>query len=350
MHCPRLDHFAKVVPKEILNTHAVMNCCVMIDAPTFNSYDEMMQSQWLADVKNQFTKNIFPKECVRCREKEEIGITSDRMFWLESHKELQSKKSDYLTISVKLDNICNTACQFCNSKTSSTIAHLSKSKIKIYEVGNFLDTLPTDRITQVDFEGGEPSNSKNVKLFLENLPSNVDTVKIFSNGRSFMPELIPLAQKGITVQISLSLDGFEKIQEYIRWPTKWQEYKKTIVAYKNFVKEYPKQVSIHFFTTVCAFNVNDLENIIKFAQDCDITISFSQLSKPRELAISNLNRFTTAAKEKYINSPNEYLKKLSRGIATKSNNEKQLDDFIRSQDQLRKIRIEDYIKINKTYY
>ena len=82
MHCPRLDHFAKVLPHDQKeNQTAVMNCCVMTDAPLFDSYDEMMRSEWLSTTKKLFSNNQWPTECVRCKEQEEIGLESDRLQW-----------------------------------------------------------------------------------------------------------------------------------------------------------------------------------------------------------------------------------------------------------------------------
>ncbi len=343
MQCPRLDHFARIVPGKSPGTTLITNCCVMVNAPSFSNYDNMMQSRWLKDAKSKLENDEFPKECIRCKEQEKVGLISDRMFWLDVHKNTQEIKPDYLVVSLKLDNICNTACQFCKPDTSSKIASLHKHSIKIQETGNFYSVLPTDRIIQLDFEGGEPSNSKNVSDVLQNLPKNVKNIKIYTNGRSFMKELLLAAQKGVQVQICISLDGVGKVQEYVRWPTKWQEYTDTIFEYKDFAREYPDLVSINFFTTICALNVNDLENIIDFSEKCEIPISMSKLSTPEELDISKSNKLTIRAKSIMENSQKEYLRKLSQGVAIGMNNDDKIDQFLTKQDSLRDINIKDFI-------
>lgn len=345
MQCPRLDHFVKIIPDEDPFTSVVSNCCVMVDNPNFTSYDEMMQSQWLKDIKRDFSNDIFPKECIRCKEKEEIGLQSDRTYWLDVHNNSNKSKSNYLIASFKLDNICNTACQFCNAETSSKIASLEKRIIKIHEVGDFYDLLPIDRIVQMDFEGGEPSNSKNVKGLLQKLPENVKKVKLYTNGRLFMQELIPLAEQQIHVQIGISLDGTGSVQEYVRWPTRWNEYVEVVQKYKDFMREYPKSVSVNLFTTACAFNVNDLDNIIDFAETSQIPHSISKLSIPNQLDIAYSNKFTIVAKNRMELSSNQYLRTFAKGVAVKQNNDLELARYITNQDRLRNIKIDDYIKI-----
>ena len=107
MHCPRLDHFAKILPHDQKeNQTAVMNCCVMTDAPLFDSYDEMMRSKWLSTTKQLFSNNRWPAECVRCKEQEDIGLKSDRLQWIDYHQYLLvDHGADYLMVSMMLDLI-----------------------------------------------------------------------------------------------------------------------------------------------------------------------------------------------------------------------------------------------------
>jgi sulfatase maturation enzyme AslB (radical SAM superfamily) len=345
MHCPRLDHFAKILPHDQKeNQTAVMNCCVMTDAPLFNSYDEMMDSEWLSTTKELFSNNKWPAECVRCQEQEEIGLKSDRLQWIDFHKDLLIDHGpDYLMVSMMLDNVCNTACQFCSPHISSKLASLQMMPLKIRQVGSYEEKLPWNRITQIDLEGGEPSNSKNVKQLLTNLPQRVKTIKIYTNARSFLDELEPIAERGIGIQISISLDGVGSVQEYIRWPTQWSEFSQTIEKYKQLQNRFPNTVSLCFKTTICALNLADVPNIIDFAEKQHIVHSMSQLAYPQALHISYANSYTLSARELLEKSSNELCQKLAHGVATQKENQQEIDNFIIQQDQLRKISINKYI-------
>ena len=345
MHCPRLDHFAKVLPHDQKeNQTAVMNCCVMTDAPLFDSYDEMMRSKWLSTTKQLFSNNRWPAECVRCKQQEDIGLKSDRLQWIDYHQYLLvDHGADYLMVSMMLDNVCNTACQFCSPHISSKIASLQTVPLKIRQVGSYEEKLPLNRITQIDLEGGEPSNSKNVKQLLTNLPQRVNTIKMYTNARSFLDELVPVAERGIEIQISISLDGVGPVQEYIRWPTQWSEFCQTIEKYKELQIRFPDTVSLSFKTTICALNLFDLPNIINFAEKQNIVHSVSQLAHPQALHISSANSYTISARKQLEKSPSELCQKLAHGVATQKENQQEIDKFIDQQDTLRKISIKDYI-------
>ena len=345
MHCPRLDHFAKILPHyQKKNQTVVTNCCVMTNAPLFNSYDEMMSSQWLSTTKKLFSKNQWPAECVRCKEQEEIGVKSDRLQWIDFHQNLLiDHGADYLTVSMMLDNVCNTACQFCNPHVSSKIASLQKLPLKIRQVGPYEEKLPLHRITQIDLEGGEPSNSKNVKQLLTNLPQQVKTITIYTNARCFLDELVPVAERNIQVRISISLDGVGPVQEYVRWPTQWSEFCQTIEKYKELQIRFPDTVSVTFKTTICALNLVDLPNIINFAEKQNVRHSVSQLAYPRALNISSANSYTIFARKQLEKSPIELCQQFALGTATQKENQQEIDKFIDQQDTLRKISIKDYI-------
>jgi sulfatase maturation enzyme AslB (radical SAM superfamily) len=346
MQCPRLDHFAKLhPPKSQFGKDAViMGCCVMTNAPSFRSYAAMMDSQWLKNVRNIFDQDKFPSECNRCQQFEELNLESSRTHYIAQHERtVEQFGADYLTVSLMLDNICNTACQFCSPEISTKIASLMFRDYEVQDASPYYTELPLARITQLDFEGGEPSNSKNVKQVLKDLPTNVKSIRINTNCTLFMDELIPLAEDGISILLTISTDGIGKVQEYMRWPTKWDNFVNTLHQYKKFAEAYSEIVNINLHTTLTALNVYDLDNIMAFAKDSELAHSISQIDGPIALRISDTNSFTIRAKEKFSSSNDEYLMNLSKGIAVGHNNQALLDNFIGRQDALRKISITDYI-------
>lgn len=344
MDCARLEHFAKFSPpwRGFASTAVISGCCVMVSAPFFSSYSEMISSQWLKNIKDSFKENKFPSECIRCQQKEEINICSDRMFYNEDMK-MQSN-TDYLTVDLMLDNICNTACQFCSPAVSTKIGSLVSSNYEIKNVSTYFNdkVLPIDRITQLDLTGGEPSNSKNIKEVLKSLPPNIKSIRVNTNCTSFMDELIPIAEMGISIQITISLDGVGKVQEYMRWPTKWNIFCDVLEKYKKFASNY-SSVNINLYTTLTALNIYDFDNIINFAKEHSIGHSFNNIAKPKALSITTVNSFTLAAKEKFAKEENPILNSFYKLIASGNNNQIEFDMFVKDQDCLRKINIRDYI-------
>ena len=157
----------------------------MVNAPRFNTYEEMESSEWATKLKQT---EECPQECVRCQTTELANGTSIRIDAIRRGKLLSSFNKDYLVIGGVLDNVCNSACQFCWEGLSTTIGSLKKNVIKLENVSAF-DSLPKDRIIELDINGGEPSYSKNYKKLLNNLPPNVKIVRINTNGTTVIPEV-----------------------------------------------------------------------------------------------------------------------------------------------------------------
>lgn len=331
MYCPRLDHFARFNPDG-----SISRCGHMISPPGFQSLKLLDSSQWLQQVKNDFNQGIWPKECKRCQDKEQIGEISVRQHSIRRHQD--QKKSDYLQIGGVLDNICNSACQFCGAALSTKIGSLSNKNYLIVDNAQSFWDLPQERITMLDINGGEPSASPNYKKLLENLPSNLETLRINTNGSLIVPNLDKIIDAGIAVTITMSFDGMGLIHDYIRWPIRWQVFERNMETYRVI-----PGLDLDLWTTVNALNINSLSEMQQFAKSRSIKHSFAMLENPPALNIKYKNPLTSAAKIKYNQCDDESLVRLSDMIATEIDNTEVLKSFIESNDRLRNIQIENYL-------
>ena len=274
MYCPRFQHFIRV------NTNGTFGLCGhMIDSPEFNSVDEVHQwSQTLAD---------RPDECIRCWELEDQGQPSIRQSAHERDIVLSKIRSDYLIVGGTLDSYCNSACMTCSSHLSTKIAKLNGSVFVNDNYTKFQE-LPQERIVELDINGGEPTYSKNYKHLLDNLPPNVKIIRINTNGSRYFEKVEELLQKKIKVIVTLSLDGTEKVHDFVRWPIRWVDYTKTVEKYIELRTKYTN-LSLDFWTTLNRLNEADLENIKVYAQECNIPHQYGLLNRPFELSINNTN-------------------------------------------------------------
>jgi sulfatase maturation enzyme AslB (radical SAM superfamily) len=310
----------------------------MNNRPTFTSLEEMESSEWLKKIKDQFANNQWPGNCERCKQTEEINGTSVRLHSIELDK--KKKLDNYLQVGGVLDNICNSACQSCNASLSTKIGSLiNKSQYPIVDNSDIFWKLPQDRIEFLDINGGEPSASANYKKILNNLPPNLRSLRVNTNGSKLIPVLEEINQRGVEVTVTVSFDGIDLVHDYVRWPIKWKKFQENFMTYKAYNLH-----ELNFWTTVHALNINNLENIFNFVQEHKLNHSYALLHAPHELNVGYKNWLTNKAKEKYANSNNDELRKLSAKIATGENNETFLKDFIAKQDKLRNINIENYIK------
>ena len=287
MHCPRLDHFVR-----FNSNGTVSRCGHMVNAPEYESLNAMEASSWLADTKELFKFDQWPKECVRCQETEPDSI---RMYATEL--DCQTTQKDYLQVGGVLDNLCNAACQTCNQNLSSRIGSLMGPGFPIINNTDQFWQLPQERIVHLDINGGEPSYSKNYKKILSNLPSNLKTLRLNTNCSTVLTELVGIANRGIEVTVTVSCDGIGSVHDFVRWPIPWQDFYRNLMTYKTM------PVRLNLWTTVSVLNLDDLPNIQAFAQEHGIDHSYAYLKSPYELSVDNtdhLVRDAYIAKQKQL--------------------------------------------------
>ena len=323
MYCPRLDHFVR------LNFDgSIGRCGHMVNAPMFETLEQMDSSNWLSNVRSSINQDIWPDECIRCKEIESVGNKSVRQQSLDRHTSLLDSRVDYLILGGVLDNVCNSACQTCNEKLSTKIGSLStKEYIKINNSA-LINTLPIERIVQIDINGGEPSASPNYLKLLENLPGNVKYLRINTNGSRLITVLPKLIKRGINVTVTVSLDGTDRIHDYVRWPIKWQDVEKNISAYQDM-----GLYELNTWTTVSALNIGDLKNIFTYVQQHKLDHSWALLEHPSILSVKHNNHLTTTA-----DVPDE----LKHIVASGLDNTVELQLWTDAQDRLRGIKLWDY--------
>ena len=329
MYCPRLEHFTR-----LNRDGTVGKCGHMMNAKGFDSLEKLDQSDWLRDVKNKMENNEWPAECLRCEKSEKVKGESIRTNSIKRHKLLKPLRDDYLIVGGVLDNICNSACQSCNSGLSTKIGALESKKdfprVDNYEV---FKKLPQERIVEFDVNGGEPTASKNYKKILQDLPPNVKIVRMNTNGSRMIDEIEQILQKGTTVIVTMSLDGIDRVHDYARWPIKWTDYVKTMDAYQKLQKKY-KSLQLDCWTTVSALNVNNLPDIIKFCKQRGVPHDWAFLNMPRPLDVKYKNVLTEKAKHLY---PDQ--------VAIDQDNTDKLIEFMDRQDHLRGISYKDYLNL-----
>lgn len=336
MHCPRLDHFARINHKG-----KISKCGHMTKEKEFDSFEEMQTSSWLQEIKETMGNESWPAECVRCKMTEETSNTSIRLDMIERDRILRAVKKDYLIIGGVLDNICNSACQTCHSGLSTKIGSLvSKKYPKFNNYQKFL-TLPQHRICELDINGGEPSASPNYKKLLKNLPDSVKIVRINTNVSSVINEVKELLDNGLKIIVTMSFDGVEKIHDYVRWPILWEKFDRNVDVYLAMRAQYPN-LKLDFWTTVSCLNVGDLGNIISYTKEKNIPHAYGFCTRPNALDIRFENKFTIQAKNKLCKLDSKLLNAIADNCCSfKENNDMALKQFMIRQDLLRNI---DYRK------
>ncbi len=327
MHCPRLQHFVRFNPKG-----TVSRCGHMIGAPEFKDLIELEHSSWLYDIKQK----TWPAECVRCRQSESLGLPSIRTHAIAFHQ--QQTRPDYLVVGGVLDNICNSACQFCSADLSTKLGSLTTKNFVQHDNSLAFWKLPLHRVVQLDINGGEPSASPNYRRVLQNLPTNVHTVRVNTNCSTVIPELANIAARGVRVIVTVSFDGVNKIHDYVRWPIAWKKFEQNLNIYRSM-----SNIELNHWITINTLNIVDLDNIFNYLDQHNSNYDWAILHSPSVLNPRYRNKFTEHAVTK-LKHPNS-VQVLSE-IACDTNNDTELMTWIKQQDQLRNINVGDYYMLS----
>ena len=321
MYCPRLDHFVRFNPNG-----TVSRCGHMVNAPEFDTLEQMESSEWLAAVKNN--PDTWPKECVRCQQTEQINNSSIRLNAIKFDK--TQTRSDYLTVGGVLDNICNSACQSCNQNLSTKIGSLVSNDYPMIDNSTAFWQLPLERVVHLDINGGEPSASKNYRNILKNIPPSVTSVRINTNCSTVIPEIQQLVERGVHITVTVSLDGIGRVHDYVRWPIKWENFERNLDIYRNMgIQE------LNTWTTVSSLNIGDLKNIFAYTKQQGLDHSWALLEQPDVLNVKYNNHFTRTA-----DVPDE----LKSIVGQDQDNTVELQLWTYAQDQLRGIKLWEYYK------
>lgn len=331
MFCPRLTHNIR-----LSENIGFQVCGHMVNSPVFDTVENLKNSIWLKNLSDSFFNDQWPDECVRCKEIENLNQKSVRQHAIEAHKKYFNLNPNYLFVTGLLDNVCNSACISCSKYCSTYIGKLTNDVVKINNSSKF-DQLTIDQILVFEITGGEPTHSKLYKEKLMSL-TNVKYVRINTNVSKFMTEIVSLLERNIDVTITFSIDGVGSVFEYIRWPLKWSTTLKVIGKYKDLQKRF-ENLKLNIWTTVSALNINDFENIKNFSNQLDIPMSYGLVHSPAELSIKYKNDFTLTAKQTLLEFENL--------LAVDDDNSLLLHKFIKHQDQIRNIDINNFIKLKE---
>jgi hypothetical protein len=323
MQCPRLDHFVRFNPNG-----TVSRCGHMVAAPEFHNLSDMENSVWLAGIREQ----LRPHECVRCHETELLGQDSVRTHAIRFHQ--QQTRSDYLIVGGVLDNVCNSACQFCSEQLSTKIGSLRGRSYPIVNNSDKFWNLPLHRVVHLDINGGEPSASPNYRRLLKSLPPNVASIRINTNCGLIIEELQDIASRGVEVTVTVSFDGMGSTHDYVRWPIAWQRFEHNVDCYRDM-----KNIQLNFWTTVNALNVANLDDIFDYMDRTNSDHNWALLHTPDVLSVRYQNSFTLAAKQRLKHPRSQTL---LDSIAVDRDNTAELEHFLQQQDNLRNINHKHY--------
>jgi glutamate-1-semialdehyde 2,1-aminomutase len=140
-----------------------------------------------------------------------------------------------------------------------------------------------ERFTQLNIIGGEPLLIKEVRTILRHLidsgVSNNIVLGITTNGSFADDEWFELTAKFEAVHLAISVDGYGKVNEYIRFPSDWQKIAENVAKFGTQSNNY---CAINL--TVQAYNILNIVEVVEFCDRVGIGFRAHLLQHPDYLS------------------------------------------------------------------
>ncbi|MCP4910322.1 MAG: twitch domain-containing radical SAM protein [Bacteroidetes bacterium] len=259
--------------------HGRHRLCCMAQEPEVDNPTDDLETVWNGDYMKNVRKRMHDgealKECRDCYDLERQGIMSDRQWENIQNKDIVEKEietwkqNNYnieapIIYDLRLGNRCNLQCSMC-SGIHSHLVHVERSKMVAGGKGFFKGHRPyvygealtgqtyskkeallassvdwdyilnnTALVKQIKLIGGEPTISEDLFTLMDacverDHAKNIE-LQFFTNATNFTDSFLDNLTKFKGTKITTSIDGWGEMNDYIRYPSKWDH------LWENFTK------------------------------------------------------------------------------------------------------------------
>lgn len=174
------------------------------------------------------------------------------------------RKSTPFLVYWSLTDSCNAQCKYCSRWKKNTC------ELPIREILLLAKEMITNGTKRVVFTGGEPILREDISDIVNYFSQQGVFTTVISNGLIVKQKIKELKNLGAFV---FSLDGPEKIQDYIRGEG---SYKKTVEAIK-IAKEY--NIKVNLISVITKANLNYIDHVLSIAKEFNTPVSFQPIAE-----------------------------------------------------------------------
>ena len=275
-------------------------CCVAKPESGLNlnhsTINDVKNSDYFKKARLSLLNGEKFKDCSVCWNEESIGVKShrdneNRLWDTLLTKELVDEivrnthddgtiDNDLYTLDFRLGNTCNLACVMCRPTDSSKWfgeakrladeletdakwdwkhkSQLDITKFEWYKRQEFLEDFyeSCGSMRLMIFAGGEPLLIKEHKEIIKELvkrdyAKNIQ-VNYHTNGTIYDPELMEIWKHFKKVELFISIDGIEKVTEFVRYPSNFKVIENNLRMYDDNASD---NMSFKVLYTVQALNI-----------------------------------------------------------------------------------------------
>lgn len=270
----------------------------------------------MTDIRSSMLNGNAHPGCSQCQQMEEhskvsgrqkqlikVGVKLDRFEkslasspWLKVFSDSDCKQlpQDW---QIDLGNYCNSACVFCSPRSSSKLAAEWK------KIG-FIDTVPksnwsedeslldlfintvrkTKHIQYMHFIGGEtlitPAFRKILEILIDLGINKTVTIGLTTNLTVWDNRIVNLLTQFNGVNLGVSIESFESINEYVRWPATMNVVNENLKKWVELSRQHNWLMQIR--TTPTILTIDSLLSVYNYAWKNNIAIeSCNFLTQPK---------------------------------------------------------------------
>jgi len=286
-------------------------CCMMgndrespnvleIEDPHLLNPQEMFDHPRMEELRNNLNNGVRDSACKICWDQEDRGLKSFRNY---SKNEFDLDNNGLELVDITASNICNLRCRMC-SPTSSNLLMMDTKYFKdkgmekealsvvkrwgMSKPSRATESLQWDwlmenthKIKALKASGGEPFyDDKVIQLlnrYVETGAAKNTYLSFHTNATQFTSEIVELLNHFKQNKHTFSIDGTDKVYEYIRYPANFKEMESSVMNYINDVKNYDP--ILNFTMVVSAHNVLNIPEYIEWAKQIypGVSIYFAEI-------------------------------------------------------------------------
>jgi sulfatase maturation enzyme AslB (radical SAM superfamily) len=250
---------------------------------------QWLDSDFPKQVRETLSRDEWPDACSRCRLDEAAGLPSMRL-------RPETFGPGISHVDLRFGNSCNLRCIMCQPGSSSSLVYEHQEMLEKglespwnswneIKVMNWYDSDKAEMIAgladlkEIYLTGGEPMMVKNLSQFLSMLDPNV-VLRFNTNGTVINPSILDQLKRFKSVNIAFSIDGVGRVNDYIRFGSRWADIEENI-------KHYSDVADISISPTVQILNVLYYDDLLSWAADNNCKVYESPLLNPSWLSIKN---------------------------------------------------------------
>jgi hypothetical protein len=182
---------------------------------------------------------------------------------------------------LRFDNKCNLACVCCNPTASSLWARELGIKIQSQPLRFAEDDIIKSK--KIYMAGGEPLIIDQFidLLALVSKQEQQPEIVINTNLSRLDPDMQKNLQQIKNLTLVISVDAFGSVNEYHRWPMKWNKFVNNLSWAKDI------GCTIQFNTVIDAISIMNAADLVDIEHYCDLW-NLTVLTDPESLHVSNL--------------------------------------------------------------